>query len=410
MDKYTEINRTSGLNNIGNSFKGILFGIILILGSIYLLWTNEGRAVHVAQALEEGSGNVKSISSEKIDAANEGKLVHTTALATTKDTLKDSDFDIKANALKLIREVEIYQWVEKTDSKSTNKLGGGTETTTEYTYVKEWTNSAIKSDKYKVLEGHVNVAPYSYSDETKISTNVNFGAFELNEELVQMISGAENISVQSIDTSKLKNSVVNAGNIYLGSKNISNPEIGDLKISFSAVYPKKVSIVAKQIGNTFEEYLASNGETVLLLKNGVSSAENMFAKAIEGNNFKTWLFRLLGFLLMFFGFRTIFKPLVAIGNVIPFVGSMISMGTGIISFALALPITFVIIAIAWFAYRPILSGSLIGIGLLIYFFYRSRGKKSTGGQVKVPNNNGGNYTSSGSKVISGGGSKPDSGK
>lgn len=375
MDKFTEVTHKSGLSNIGGSFKGVIFGILLILGSVYLLWTNEGRAVHVAKALEEGSGSVISVAANKVDPANEAKLVHVSTLATTKDTVADEEFDVKANALKLIREVEVFQWKEKTNSTSEKKLGGGTDTKTEYTYVKEWASSPVSSDNFKIREGHINKVPYPFEDKTKLADNVSFGAFTLNEDLLGRICTSEKLPVKTIDTTKLKNALLSAGSIYLGSKNLNNPEVGDVRISYAAVYPKNVSIVAKQIGNTFEEFIASNNETVLLLKEGTSSAENMFKKAIEGNKFKTWLLRWLGFFMMFFGFRRVFKPFVAIGNVIPFVGSMVSMGVGIISFALAVPISALVIAIAWFSYRPMLSGIIIGSALLIYFYYRSRGKK-----------------------------------
>jgi hypothetical protein len=377
MDKFTQVTRTSGLSNIGGSFKGVIFGFFLILGSIYLLWTNEGRAVHVAEALEEGAGNVKSISADKVDPTNEGKLVHVSGMAITKDTVSDEDFNVKLNALKLNRDVQIYQWVEKSESKSVDKIGGGTETTTEYTYTKEWVSEPIESIDFKIVEGHVNTAPYNIDDKTKTAQDITIGAFHLSDELVNMITSSEKLSIKSLDTSIHKNARLSSGDIYIGSNSLASPEIGDLTISFKAVYPKKVSVVAKQIGESFEEYIASNDETVLLLKEGVSSAENMFAKAIEGNKFKTWLLRLVGFIMMFLGFTTIFRPLVAIGNIIPLIGSMISMGTGIISFALSLPITLVIISLAWFAYRPLLSISLIAIGLGIYFFYRSRGKKKS---------------------------------
>ena len=376
MDKFTQVTRTSGLSNIGGSFKGVIFGIFLILGSIYLLWTNEGRAVHVAQALEEGAGNVKSISSDKVDPSNEGKLVHLSNLATTKDTVIDEDFNIKLNALKLNRDVKIYQWVETSNSKSVDKIGGGTETTTEYTYTKEWVNKPIESTNFKVVEGHENMAPYNIDSKSKIAQNITIGAFKLSNELVDMIIGSEKLAIQNIDTTIHKNALLSSGDIYMGSKNISSPQIGDLIISYKAVYPKKVSIVAKQIGDSFEEYIASNDETVLLLKEGVSSADNMFAKAIEGNKFKTWLLRLLGFILMFLGFKTILKPFVAIGKIIPFIGNIVSMGTSIISIVLALPITLIIISLAWFAYRPILSAVLIAIGVGIYFLFRLKNKNN----------------------------------
>jgi len=38
MDHYTETTRTSFGQNVGNSFKGIIAGIILVIASIVLLW------------------------------------------------------------------------------------------------------------------------------------------------------------------------------------------------------------------------------------------------------------------------------------------------------------------------------------------------------------------------------------
>ena len=356
--------------SIGGSFRGVIIGLLLIAGSVYLLWTNEGRAVHVAKALEEGAGSVKSISADKVDPANEGKLVHLSGEVKTKDTLCDDEFNIKVNALKLIREVEFYQWKEKSTGKGNSA--------SDYSYKKEWVNAAIPSDKFKVPEDHVNKTPYPYAAYTKLAKNVSFGGFAFTEELLGYLTTSEKLQLAEIDSNRTKNTLLNAGYFYIGSRNILNPEIGDVRITYKAVYPMKASVVARQTANTFEEYIASNDETVLLVKEGVSSADNMFKVAVESNKFKTWMLRWLGFFMLFFGIRAIFKPIVALGNMIPLVGNLISMGVGIVSFALAVPVTAIVISLAWFAYRPLLSGIIIGCGLLIYFYYRNKGKKRAG--------------------------------
>jgi hypothetical protein len=56
----------------------------------------------------------------------------------------------------------------------------------------------------------------------------------------------------------------------------------------------------------------------------------------------------------------IMRPLSVLGSVIPFIGSIIGMGTGLVSVVLAGTISLLVIAIAWIAVRPVL-----GIALLV---------------------------------------------
>jgi hypothetical protein len=71
----------------------------------------------------------------------------------------------------------------------------------------------------------------------------------------------------------------------------------------------------------------------------------MFKNAASTNTFITWLARVGGFLLMSFGFMALMRPLSTLGSVVPFIGNIIGMGTGLISFVLAGAISLVVIAI-----------------------------------------------------------------
>lgn len=373
-DQFTQTTHTGMVSNLGNSFKGVFTGILFIIGGIILLWTNEGRAVKTARALEEGAGNVISIKADKIDIANNKKLVHVSGLATTTDTIKDADFNVKVNALKLIRTVQHFQWKEKSTSTTEKNIGGSSDTKTTYNYTKDWENSPIASDKFKMPEGHQNTNPYSYTDETILAENIALGAFNLPENLAQRISSSKKITITSLDSNLSKTAILASNYIYVGSKNVDSPQIGDLRISFTAVYPKQISVIANQVENTFEEYTASNGKGVELLQEGTVSAEKMFTNAIESNKTKTWFLRFLGFILIFGGLRGIFKPLVAVANVLPFLGSILNVGIGAACFAVALPLSLLIIAFAWLAYRPVLAGVLIASAIFLIMYLKRRSK------------------------------------
>jgi len=53
-DSYTETTQKSWASRIGESIKGVLIGLVLIVGSVIGLFWNEGRAVQTAKSLAEG--------------------------------------------------------------------------------------------------------------------------------------------------------------------------------------------------------------------------------------------------------------------------------------------------------------------------------------------------------------------
>lgn len=136
--------------------------------------------------------------------------------------------------------------------------------------------------------------------------------------------------------------------------------VGDVRVSFECVpTPSKMSLISGQQGDTFAPYQTKNNAIELVAK-GVKSSEEMFKSAHNANSMMCWLLRLVGFLMMFFGLKMVFEPLRVIADVVPFIGSIIGMGTGFVAFVLAAGFSLLTIAIGWVFYRP-----LIGIPLLI---------------------------------------------
>src|ERR1700678_565941 len=116
-----EIEYTGMGSRLGKSCLGVVIGIVLFLISFPLLFWNEGRAVHRARTLAEGKAAGVDVSPDKVDEANEGKLVHVSGEATPAEppleTLTDPVFGVSAKALELKRTVEIYQWTETTKTE-----------------------------------------------------------------------------------------------------------------------------------------------------------------------------------------------------------------------------------------------------------------------------------------------------
>ena len=361
------------------SIKGVLVGLVLFLGAFAVLFWNEGRAVKTAKALEEGSNTVQTISIDEVLESNDRKLVHIIGKATTSDTLTDDRFGVSFHGIKLSRVVEMYQWKEKQSSKTKKKLGGSEETVTTYDYVKDWSGSLIRSNEFKRKEGHSNPDRFMYEAKKYAAQDVSLGAFKLSGSLIGGINKSEALMVESIDTILVPKSTTISGKVYIGSRNASNPKIGDMRVSFTRVGEMDVSIVAQQVANTFEPYVAENGEQVELLEIGTMSAKLMFANAQASNKIMTWVLRLVGFVMMFAGLTMIFSPLVVFADVIPFLGTILSMGLSVFSGIITLTLSLLTISIAWLVYRPMVGIVLIivGVGVLLGIKYLADKKKKS---------------------------------
>lgn len=375
-DKFTEKSSTSWISRLGGSIKSIFFGLLLFLGSMILMWYNEGRAVKTAKGLKEGGAEVVTVSSTAVDPANNGKLVHVSGRLTTNDVLLDDQFGIKVNALKLKRNVEMFQWREITTTSTKEKLGGGEETVKSYSYEKEWSGNLNKSTSFKVQVGHENPLSIPYAGFTRTASNVTLGKFKIPEGMMNSVSSFFEYSFDSIPNNKDSLRVHSDGVktfIYNGTGTMSEPNIGDIRISYDIVAPNDYSLIAKQYNNTFETYTASNGTSIQMLQAGNRSAESMFQSALKGNKALTWILRFVAIFMMFFGLKTIFSPLQVISDLIPIVNAIVGLGISLASFLVTLALSCVVISVAWIFYRPILGISLLVVaGGIMYYFMRKR--------------------------------------
>lgn len=148
-DTYVEVSHGTWGDRIWESLKGIVIGLVLIPVSIALLSWNEEQAVDRSGALAMAADVVISVPAERVSAANEGKLVHVSGRVSTDDVLADPDFGVEVSAIKLVRRVETYQWLETSSSETKDKFGGGTETVTTYKYSKDWSSGLADSSSFK---------------------------------------------------------------------------------------------------------------------------------------------------------------------------------------------------------------------------------------------------------------------
>lgn len=423
---YTETKTTGYGTRVGNSFKGIIGGIIMFILGTVLLWWNEGRAVKTTDMLNEAQKVCIDMENpSKVDPAFDGELVCASALATTEDVLTDDKFGFSENAIGLKRKVEYYQWTEQSQTKKEDKLGGKEVETTTYTYSKKWSTEPINSSNFHDPSyQNRNFTLMQIEDADVWAENVTFGAYTLPESLIHSISSKEavvlnldkqvlaamdkscndvTISVKgksAVVSQAISNEVTNAvedaiadsvktvvndsipqenkvdldyvhqqGNVLYLGRVPESPQVGDVRITFEKIVPAKVTIIAKVNGNTFTKYKAKNGYTFQTLYMGKKDSAEIFDSEHSTNSIMTWVFRLIGILLVIGGLKGIFGFIETILKVVPFVSNIVGFGVGIICTILGIVWSLIVIAIAWLFYRPLLGITLLVVaGLLIWIF------------------------------------------
>lgn len=367
-DSYTEVEDVSLFGRLKESIGAAVGGGVLFLASFVILFSNEGCSVKNAKAIEAGAKSVISLSSiEKIDSANNGKLVHFSGPTTLSQKVSDPEMGVSVEALKLQRTVEMYQWKETSTTKKEKKIGGGEKRTKVYKYKKDWSSSLINSSNFKVKKGHYNPTSMPYESKMVINEGVTVGAFKIPSDLFSSMSGFEPLKITSEEKHGLKPAisalykVQSDGTLYKG--NPETPEIGDVRIDFSVVPSGDVSIIAAQNGSSVAPHQTTEDRKTYLISKGSQTADQMFKAQAEANKMMTWLLRLGGFLAMAIGLYMVFKPLATMADVLPFLGSLLSFGLGIFAGLVAFFLSLITIAIAWLFYRPVLAIILLAIGI-----------------------------------------------
>ncbi len=98
--------------------------------------------------------------------------------------------------------------------------------------------------------------------------------------------------------------------------------------------------------------------------------------ARERNTTSTWMLRGIGFMMMWLGLSAALGWVGRLLNIIPWIGSLIETGIGIVAALLAAICSLLTIALTWFIYRPVLSLALLAVVALCIIAIRQRNRMS----------------------------------
>jgi len=390
-----EVTYESWGGRLMNSIKGVLIGIILFIVAFPVLFWNEGRAVDRAQQIATAEGGAVHIDDPStLDESMQGKLVHMSGLANTEETLVDDKFNIEANAITLQRVAEMYQYKEKSQTKTEKKIGGGTKKTTTYSYDKVWSGSPIdSSDFHDTNYRNKNPKSMPVKSWSRTASLVTLGAYQLSDSLKSQMDESAKLSVNQDMYDKMSADIREMFNLENGllyhSKvggSASSPKIGDLRVTFKVVNPAEVSILASLKGNTFAKHAVEGHKPFeQTLDMGIKTMDEMFQAKKDANVALTWGLRFGGFAIMGIGIYLVLSPLVVVADVVPIIGNILGAGAFLVAALLSFGLSMITISIGWIFYRPLIGIPLfiVGVGGLVLLFVMRKSKLPEGDRLTV---------------------------
>lgn len=360
-DSFTETSTQGFLSRLTGSLAGLLIGPLLVIGAIVLLSWNEGRAVHAARGLADAATRIVEVADGQPVAANDGKLVHVTGAAVAAGPITDDQLGLAfPNQVAVQRKAEMYEWAEHSSSKSHTHVGGSKTTTTTYTYTRQWSEDAIDSSQFKHPDGHANPS-MPFGSQRYAANDAKLGGYNLDATTLALIQPSQALAPPAPSGWQGSD-----GKFYKG--NPASPNIGDMRVSYTGLPSgATLSVLAAQSGDGFAPFTTANGYQVQLAEPGTHTAKALLADEATHEAHLTWILRAVGAVAMFIGFAVFFSPLATLASVLPFLGRLVGGASKFLALVISVPLTLVVIALAWLAVRPLLGGGLLVLAAAALF-------------------------------------------
>ncbi|KAF7665837.1 hypothetical protein LDENG_00129310 [Lucifuga dentata] len=370
------------LERLSNTIGGTFVGVGLFFLSFYIIFTNEGRALKTATSLDEGLSQVVSLlPSSSLDQQNHNRLVHLSAQLSTSQPLHDPNYKVVVQAVKLKRQVEMYQWVEYQESRDYQE-DGETKTETTYTYNTEWKSELINSRHFDKEIGHINPSAMAVESVTVVAPEVRVGPFILSEGLVEQINNFQTLKLKDFHASGLDSFLTIDDDYFYHTSNPHRPEVGDVRVQFSfaglsgemsLLGPAQiVSVVAMQRGESLKAFQTKSGDTLEILYLEELSAQEIFEREHQHNTKKTWGLRVAGWALMFLSIQLMMRIIYTLVDWVPVLRDLVSVGLKLFALSVSFSLCLLTIGAGWLYYRPLVAAGLGILALLPVLIARSQ--------------------------------------
>jgi hypothetical protein len=371
MDRFTRTTRQSWFSRMAGSFMGVLFGLAMFFGSFVLLFFMEGR-VNLSKVAKKAT---VFQAADNVPSGAEGNLVAISGELSTEEDLGDEYLNT-GNYLFIEREVEMYAWDEESKSRKRKKIGGSETTRTTYTYRKKWMSDPEDSDDFEEPRGHYNPEMRIQSKFIQPST-AKIGEYEIDAQQINMPRATDLSLSESMVNGSSDLRLENNDYLFVGEGTYRQPEVGDLRIHYKVVQNPlpNATVLGELNGDRLEAYNGPRGSKLYHAFKG--SYKDAVSTLRKEHNQTTWVFRFIGFFLMWIGMVLIFGPISTFFDLIPLAGNLTRNVIAGISFLVALSLTSVTIIVSILVHNFWLMIGIVAavaIGMVIFAKMRKQAK------------------------------------
>mmetsp|Transcript_55789 Transcript_55789/g.136637 ORF Transcript_55789/g.136637 Transcript_55789/m.136637 type:complete len:495 (+) Transcript_55789:50-1534(+) len=425
-----DITHENYCEKLAKSFVAMIIGVVLVFGGLGLAGWNEYRSVATEQTLNAASEALISVPCAPYLATNNGVLVHVSCNVTGAKTFSDAPFlgtTQQKPSVRLVSDVQIYQWVETSRSESKkDSVGGGTTTTTTYSYNRQW-QSTYEGNNWKKPEvcrssnGGLpcnNINPTTEAGwDTRMQlgrttlgrADVKLGMFDVPDDMIDSFGNPEVLQVtcggaNSNNTLNACPATAGPGREYLYAKfgnGGPTEENYNTRIKYTQYTASEGTVLAAQkapssraMEPSFSPWVGPYDKdyNIYMIATGRLTPEQMIQKGRDENAELTWLLRLISWILVLIGLQLFTAPLTVVGDIIPCIGPMLSDLVGCFLCCFNCLITtfcwLLVVGCTWVAYRPAVGIPLIilaiaaFIGVLVFRYLKD--KRGTDAALSAP--------------------------
>lgn len=361
----------------GGAF-AVLIGLAVLIIFTVVLFNNEGNSVSRAKALKNIEDAVE-ITSDDTSDSYENQLVLFSGVPVTNQKLTDETFGVTAmaNAIKMERKVEIYQWKE---------ISKKDDDTTTYEYEQVWSNQLIDSSNFNTPAGHENPKTKTYEDQYMVVNEIGIGKYTLGGDFIKQLNHYE--PYEKLDTKGLdiKNTTATNNMFYIsnnGSSNINAPQVGDYTIKYEFVPASLVTVLGQKRGTSLIAYSTKTGK-LAEVSYGEKDKVVFMNEKLDANKRKTWGIRIGSLIALMIAVGMVFSPLTNLVGKIPLLGNIINGGFMLIAVALGGAWGIFVIAFGWLFFKPFLAIGLIAAVVAALILLSKKNKQEGSQQINQP--------------------------
>lgn len=230
----------------GSRAPALLVALLVIATLAGAAWFLLHRQPHstplwpLATATKSAPTTPAAVAGDHVDPRNEGRSVIISGVLRVTAPAHDMELGISADALALLRQVEMRQWSENC-------------TTAACDYALIWSAKPIDWHAFRNRNGHENSMPFPFSSERFLATGVRLGAFDVDAAL--SAAAAEPVTYP-VRVSQLPPNLAATfreqdGVLYTAASD-SPPDVGDLRISYRIVPAGEQRLIGVQRGDRLQ--------------------------------------------------------------------------------------------------------------------------------------------------------------